>query len=99
MPSLADWLSCRAGRAGRKHLVMKVLVTGANGHLGQNLVTELVKRGHAVRASVRDARNTDKTRHLTELPGVEIVEADLFRPDTLRSAMAGIDVLCHGAAV
>nr|WP_242834354.1 NmrA family NAD(P)-binding protein [Clostridium pasteurianum] len=30
------------------------LVTGANGHLGNNLVRELLKRGENVRASVRN---------------------------------------------
>ncbi|MCK4795561.1 MAG: NmrA family NAD(P)-binding protein, partial [Desulfobacteraceae bacterium] len=34
------------------------LVTGANGHLGNNLVRALVERGDTVRASVRNPKNT-----------------------------------------
>ena len=30
------------------------LVTGANGHLGNNLIRELLKRGEYVRAGVRN---------------------------------------------
>ena len=36
---------------------MLCLVTGANGHLGNTLVRELLKQGHTVRAGVRDINN------------------------------------------
>lgn len=77
---------------------MRILVTGANGHLGQNLLRELMSRGHWLRASVRSLADPGKTRPIAGL-GVEIVEADLDRPKTLRAAMDGIDVVCHAAAV
>lgn len=35
------------------------LVTGANGHLGNNLVRELLKRGETVRAGVRDLNDKE----------------------------------------
>ena len=78
---------------------MKVLVTGANGHLGYNLTKELIAAGHQVRGSVRALHDPVRTAHLTALGGVELVEADLGRPELLRAAMDGIDVLCHAAAV
>lgn len=37
---------------------MRYLVTGANGHLGNNLVRELANRGKLVGAGIRDMRNT-----------------------------------------
>ncbi|WP_330213056.1 NmrA family NAD(P)-binding protein [Pseudomonas sp. Z18(2022)] len=36
---------------------MLCLVTGANGHLGKNLVRALLEQGHTVRAGVRDTNN------------------------------------------
>ncbi|KAB2850289.1 MAG: NAD-dependent epimerase/dehydratase family protein [Hyphomicrobiaceae bacterium] len=77
---------------------MRILVTGANGHLGQNLLRELKSRGHALRASVRSLKDPSKTGSIAAL-GVEIVEADLDRPRTVRAAMDRIDVVCHAAAV
>ena len=41
----------------------KVLVTGANGHVGNNLVKALLERGYRVRASVRDSSDRRKTEH------------------------------------
>ncbi|WP_162256894.1 NAD-dependent epimerase/dehydratase family protein [Noviherbaspirillum sp. Root189] len=78
---------------------MRVLVTGANGHLGFMLVKKLVESGHTVRASVRSATDMDKTSRLRMLAGVEIVEAQLARADQMRAAMAGIEVVFHAAAV
>lgn len=78
---------------------MRALVTGGNGHLGYMLVRKLVETGHVVRASVRSATDTKKTSRLQALPGVEIVEAELSRPDQMRAAMEAMDVVFHTAAV
>jgi len=77
---------------------MHVLVTGANGHLGSNLVPALLAAGHRVRAGVRHVADTAKTASLRQM-NVELAETDLSRPDALRAAMDGVDVLCHAAAV
>lgn len=76
----------------------KVLVTGANGHLGYNVTRLLLEHGYAVRASVRNSRDAARTGHLAPL-GVEIVEADVLLPNTLVSAMDGVDGVFHVAAV
>lgn len=75
-----------------------VLVTGANGHVGNMLVRRLVEKGYRVRASVRDPNDAEKTRPLRDL-GVELVAADLMKPETLRPAAEGVDGLFQVAAV
>jgi uncharacterized protein YbjT (DUF2867 family) len=50
----------------------RVLVTGANGHVGNNLVKALLERGYKVRASVRDAKDPAKTQ-LLPVGDIELV--------------------------
>ncbi len=73
----------------------KCLVTGATGHLGNNLVKELVAQGFKVRASVRNVNNT------APFEGVdcELVYADMTDKESLIQAMEGVDVLFHVAAI
>lgn len=78
---------------------MKVLVTGANGHLGFNLIKELLNKEDTVRGSIRSLKDTQNVQRLKSLGNVEIVEANLDRPDQLKDAMEGIDLLYHVAAV
>lgn len=63
---------------------MTVLVVGATGSIGRLVVEEAVRKGHAVRALVRDL---EKARHL--FPEVEAVVGDLTRPRTLTAAVDG----------
>ena len=62
------------------------LVTGANGHLGNNLVRLLLQKGIRVRASVRNTKNK------TPFAGLdcEIVHADLNDKASLVNAMQGV---------
>jgi dihydroflavonol-4-reductase len=76
----------------------KVLVTGGTGHLGLTLTMELQQRGYVVRATVRDISNTNRNAPLNKL-GVETVEADLLKPDTLEEAMKDIEGVFQVAAV
>jgi dihydroflavonol-4-reductase len=78
---------------------MRALVTGANGHLGYNLVATLLRAGHSVRASVRQLADPGRTEPLKALGAVELVEADIRSADAVRAVMDGIDVLFHAAAV
>jgi nucleoside-diphosphate-sugar epimerase len=74
---------------------MKVLVTGANGFLGRHVVSELLKRGHVVRALVRPSTRLDALGW----PGtVEVVRGDLRVSKDLVSAFEDVDVLVHLAA-
>lgn len=53
---------------------MKVLVTGATGHVGRHVVSQLVAAGHEVRALTRQA---------VVLDGVEVVRGDLLSPSSI----------------
>lgn len=75
----------------------KVVVTGANGHVGNNIVRTLLSKGYTVRATVRDIQNPNKTKELRAL-GVEIVEADLLDKESLVNAFSGCEGLFQVAA-
>ncbi len=63
-----------------------ILVTGATGTIGSEVVKQLVEDGHRVRALVRDPA---KAARLGD--SVEIVVADLSKPETLPPAFAGVE--------
>ncbi|RLD19751.1 MAG: hypothetical protein DRI69_07710 [Bacteroidetes bacterium] len=65
----------------------KILVTGATGYIGGQLVPELIGRGYAVRVMVRSQNQVDKSRW----PGAEIVQADVLSYSGLSEALDGID--------
>lgn len=80
-------------------MTMRTLVTGANGHLGFNLVALLLSRGHQVAGTVRSLANAAQTGRLRALGPVALHEADVRNPAQMQAALAGIDVLFHVAAV
>ena len=65
-----------------------ILVTGAGGLNGGELVRRLSTKGVPVRALVRDAGRSDA---LSSLPQVEVVVGDMARPETLAEALRGVD--------
>jgi uncharacterized protein YbjT (DUF2867 family) len=75
------------------------LVVGATGHVGQQIALGLRRQDRAVRALVRGGTHHEKAAPLTSV-GVEIVDADLTKPETLPSACAGIEtVLCTATSM
>ncbi|RYY73050.1 MAG: NmrA/HSCARG family protein [Gammaproteobacteria bacterium] len=66
---------------------MTILVTGASGNVGRQVVEQLVKRGADVRALVRDPVKTEFSA------GVTVVQGDLLDPDSLRGALSGVSTL------
>lgn len=64
-----------------------ILVTGATGNVGRHLVRELVSRGAAVRAFVRDP---GKARPLLG-PGIELSLGDYRDQASIAAALAGVD--------
>lgn len=72
---------------------MHILITGANGYIGSMLTRHLVRNHHNVRALVRPTSNL-KLLFGTE---VEIVYGDVTDPDSLTTAVKGIDLVVHSA--
>jgi NADH dehydrogenase len=68
------------------------LVVGATGLVGQQIALGLSKKGRSVRAMARGGRSHEKAKALISA-GVEIVDGDLTKPETLPSACAGIDTI------
>jgi len=63
-----------------------ILVIGANGTVGSEVVKQLVQGGHRVRALVRDTVKAQKLG-----TSVEVVKGDLAKPETLAAAFVGVD--------
>jgi uncharacterized protein YbjT (DUF2867 family) len=64
-----------------------ILITGATGHVGRELVAQLAARGEEVRAMTR----RPEAAHLAD--GVEIVQGDFDDPASVERALAGVDRL------
>jgi uncharacterized protein YbjT (DUF2867 family) len=65
-----------------------ILVTGATGLNGSALLRLLSAKGIATRALVRSRARAEA---IAALPGVEIVEGDMARPETLGAALRDVD--------
>lgn len=66
---------------------MTILVTGATGTVGRQVVEQLVKRGADVRALVRDRSKAEFQA------GVSVEQGDFLDVDSLRNAMCGVSTL------
>ena len=64
-----------------------ILVTGATGKVGREVVRQLAAGNVPTRALVRDPTRASFLR----LPGVEVAVGDLSQPETLPPAFAGVD--------
>lgn len=73
----------------------EILVTGATGFTGGALALELVRRGHRVRALVREDSDTGRLRDA----GVELYPGDIRDPEAVARAVAGTHLVYHIAAV
>ncbi|CAM2339045.1 NmrA/HSCARG family protein [Burkholderia vietnamiensis] len=66
---------------------MTILVTGATGRVGRQVVQQLVERGASVRALVRDPSKADFPA------AVSVVQGDMLDIDSLRNAYSGVRTL------
>src|SRR6478735_861245 len=74
---------------------MTTLVTGATGHIGNNLVRALLARGERVRALCRPGSSEKPLAGLD----VERIEGDLRDAPSLARAVAGVERVYHVAAM
>jgi uncharacterized protein YbjT (DUF2867 family) len=70
-----------------------ILVTGASGFVGRHVVARLAAKGLPVRAMVRSSSD------YAPRAGVLVAEADLTKPETLVTAIAGVETVIHCAAL
>lgn len=73
----------------------RVLVTGATGFLGHNLVAHLLSAGYCVRALVRETSDT----HFLRERGVELVAGDVRDAASVNTAVAGSRFVVHAAGL
>ncbi|HEU5378663.1 MAG TPA: NAD-dependent epimerase/dehydratase family protein, partial [Ktedonobacteraceae bacterium] len=74
---------------------MKVLVTGATGLLGGNLLQALQQRGEQIRALVLPVENAEKLI----AQGIEVARGDVTDSSTLAPAVKDIAVVIHLAGM
>ena len=75
-----------------------ILITGAAGYVGNNLVRLLVAQGKPVRALVRSPQKA-AVRLADVREQIEIVRGDVSRPETLGPALEGASAVVHLVAV
>ena len=71
-------------------VAMKILLTGANGYIGQRLLPLLVEAGHQVVAMVRSANRLEVPPHCRK--NVQVVEGDLLNYNSIGQLPSDIDV-------
>jgi nucleoside-diphosphate-sugar epimerase len=73
-----------------------ILITGAAGNLGSLLARHLLPGGHRLRLMYHQK---PLPPDLVAAPNVSPIQADLAKPETLSSAVAGANVIVHFAGV
>ena len=74
---------------------MKILVTGASGFIGLNLVPQLVQLGHEVRTLGRASGPPAKLAHLK----IEHHHGDITNPEQVKKAITGCEMVYHLAGL
>lgn len=70
----------------------KICILGGSGFVGQHIAGRLIAQGKQVRIATR---NRDRHSNLLVLPGIELVEADIFDSDSLRKLLADADCVIN----
>ena len=85
---------------------VRIFVTGVNGHIGNHIVRDLLENGYAVRGSVRNLLDPQKTEHVrahaAELgleQRLELVQGDVLDADGWAEMLEGCDGLFHTATI
>lgn len=72
----------------------KILLTGANGFLGTNVLNELLSRGYEVRGFILPGTN----KSFIQKQGVEVFEGNLLNEHDVNTAVLGCEAVIHTAA-
>src|SRR3954463_10708404 len=83
----------RRGIGSRGHRALVILLTGATGNVGSQVLRRLTAKGDRVRVLVRDQRRLGSER-----VRVQIALGDLSDPASFRNALRGVDTVVHLAA-
>jgi dihydroflavonol-4-reductase len=80
-----------------------VVVTGASGFIAKNIIAELLKRGHAVRGTVRDLDKAESVRRAVSRAGADpsrltFAAADLLSDAGWSEAVSGATHVLHTAS-
>ncbi|XP_076435893.1 uncharacterized protein LOC143275577 [Babylonia areolata] len=80
-----------------------VLVTGASGYIATHVIKQLQDGGFKVRGTVRSLADEAKVKHLHDLCPeaafkLELVEADLTKPESWEAAVKGVTYVIHVAS-
>lgn len=73
-----------------------ILITGASGYIGRHLVARLAAQGERPRCLVRNVRRAANILHVDK---VELVHGDTTSPDSLETAVQGVDTIVHTAFI
>jgi len=84
-------------RQSKEAGAVRIFLTGGTGFIGQALVRALRRRGWAIDALVRDPLGAPARWIAAQ--GCTLATGDVTRSDGLAQAMAGSDVVLHGAGV
>jgi uncharacterized protein YbjT (DUF2867 family) len=81
--------------SAQRTAIATVLVVGATGSIGRQVVAEAVRQGYSTRALVRDASRASGLD-----PAAQIVEGQFTNADTLAKAVADVDavIFTHGSS-